>query len=664
MRSLAWLWICAAALGQTQSPPAEPEKPPDQKTEKIDADSGATADRWLTGSVDLGYRWRTAPGGNQNVYRSIVDLGEGPKLLNADFSILDSKHRWFDRIDTHAANWGDDPYTTLNVTARKSRVYDFTSSYRNIAYFNNLPSFANPLLDRGVLTSEQFFDMRNRMSSYELSLRPSTWIVPYIAYDRASGYGNGVTTFVSDQNEYPVPTRSNFSQNNMRGGIRIERNRYHATIEQGGATFRDDQALFQPVGASNLGNRETPFLGNTLSLKGLSQASGVRGDSVYTKVMGTAQPWDWLSLYGQYLYARPQNDTNYQQSNTGNFILQSQALVFTSQQYLLSSAAKVPHQSGQVGAEIRLHPRVRVITNWLTDRIDISGDNAGKNSLTNGVSTKQINLADTTSLRNDYNHVEADVFWDVTPHLTLRGGYRYQWGSTSSFVLPPAGLTNADTADFRRSVGKGGFNYRMGRKLSVTGDVEGAGTESAYFRTSLYQYLKGRVQGSYQASAQLTFSAAFSAISNQNRSANIDLDYRGLQSSASVLWNPGGQKRIGFQGTYTRSTIRSDIRILVPQSLQQDRSTYNDNSHSIQSIVDLVIPGLGPQARLSAGGSFLISSGSRPTSYFQPVCKLLIPFSRSVAWVSEWSYYGYGESTYAYEGFRTHLVTTGVRIAH
>src|SRR3954454_9915706 len=238
------LLFCIAAWGQeAQSPPAaaaKPATPADQKAAETTAESPVpVTERWLTGSFDVGYRWRTGPAGNENVYRSLVDLGDGPKLLNADFSIVDPKRRWFDRIDTRAANWGDDPYTTLNVAAHKSRVYDFVSSYRNLAYFNNLPSFANPLLDRGVLTSERTFDIRNRMSSFELTLLPDNWLIPYVAYDRASGYGTGVTTFVSDQNEYPVPFRSNFSQNNMHGGVRIELNRYHVTVEQGGTTFRD-----------------------------------------------------------------------------------------------------------------------------------------------------------------------------------------------------------------------------------------------------------------------------------------------------------------------------------------------------------------------------------------------------------------------------------------
>ena len=288
MRAVTWFWLCFSAWAQTPPslPPDQPAAvPADQKADGPSPQSPvASSEHWISGSIDLGYRWQTGPGGNKNVYRSIVDLGSGPKLLDADFSIVDPKHRWFDRIDTRAANWGDDPYTTLSVAVYKKRTYDFSSSYKNIAYFNDVPTFANPLLDRGVLTSERTFDVRNRMSSFDLTIRPGTAIVPYFSYDRASAYGDGVTTFVSDQNEYPVPFHSNFSQNNIRAGLRIESNRYHVTIEQGGTTFHDDQALYQSAGP-NPGNRGTPYLGSTLYLNGLSQTSAVSD----TKVL--QRPW-------------------------------------------------------------------------------------------------------------------------------------------------------------------------------------------------------------------------------------------------------------------------------------------------------------------------------------------------------------------------------------
>lgn len=656
MRAAACLCFVAAAYAQEAAKPQEPaaESPAESPVP-------ATEHR-ITGWVEVGYRWVAGPAGSQNMYRSVVDLGEGPKLLGADFTIIDPKRRWFDRIDTRASNWGDDPYTTLYVTARKEKVYDFLSSYRNLAYFNNIPSFANPLLERGIYTSERIFDRRSRMSSYDLTLLPGNWITPYLAYDRASGYGNGVTTFVSDQNEYPVPDRSNFSQNNFRGGVRIEMPRYHATVEQGGTSFRDDQYLYQAAGGSNPGNRPNRYLNQDLYLTSLSQALGVRGDSIYTKALGTAQPKDWLALYGQFLYARPRNETTYQQFNTGNFVLPGQALFFSSQQYLLNSASKVPHQSWNAGAEVRLHPRIRVITSWMSDRIQISGINTGQQTWSRETTSRQIPVADSTALRNNFNQVETDVLWDVTGKFTLRGGYRYVWGDTFNLLLPPQGLTSQSQASLQRNIGKGGFNFRPTAKLSITGDVEGAGSENAYYRTSLFRYQRTRLQGAYQLSAHTSVSVSFSSLNNRNPTPGIDYRYLGMQTSVSVLWNPGPEKPFSFQGSYTRATIKSEIAYLAGPFYDPEQSRYRDNAHSIQGMFDVRMPKrLGPEARLSAGGSFFISSGSRPTNYFIPVGKLILPVTRGLAWVSEWTYYGYSESFYSYEGFRTHLITTGVR---
>ena len=36
------------------------------------------------------------------------------------------------------------------------------------------------------------------------------------------------------------------------------------------------------------------------------------------------KPASWIHLYGQFLYSRPENDTTYQQFNTGNFAPSSQ----------------------------------------------------------------------------------------------------------------------------------------------------------------------------------------------------------------------------------------------------------------------------------------------------------------------------------------------------
>jgi hypothetical protein len=116
-----------------QQPAAQPAVNPVSSTEQ-----------WLTGSVDLGFRWVSGIGGSVPTYRSVVDLRQDFELLGLDLTIQDPRKRWFDHLDVRGYGWGGEPYNTAHVDAAKSGIYDFTLDYRNIAYFNALPSFANP----------------------------------------------------------------------------------------------------------------------------------------------------------------------------------------------------------------------------------------------------------------------------------------------------------------------------------------------------------------------------------------------------------------------------------------------------------------------------------------------------------------------------------------
>ncbi|MEP6534672.1 MAG: hypothetical protein ABJF23_05100 [Bryobacteraceae bacterium] len=602
----------------------------------------------VNGSVDVGYRWVSDPAGSFNTYRSIVNLGSGLKLLGAEFSIVDPKKRFFDRIDTRAYSWGDDPYTTLHVNARKQRLYDFNADYRDIAYFNAMPSFANPLLTRGSLLNQRSFDTQRRFSSFDLDIFPSRTIVPYLSYGRSSGSGNGVTTFVTSGNEYAVPDHVRDSMEDFRGGVRFEYRRVHFNLEQGGTRFKDDQQLYSS-GNVNTGNRNTPFLGQTLLLKNLLQSYGVRGTSVYSKAMVTANPVSWMDVSGQLLYSQPQTDVNYQQANTGNFVDLGNLLFYTSQQYLLSATAKLPRTSGNVGVEIRPFRRVRILESWLTDRLHTASSTAFP--------------VQTARLVTNYSQQEIDVLVDVTTKLTVRGGYRYVWGDAGSFVLPLTGLNAIDSGKLERHVGIAGISFRPGSKISMSGEFEGSSGGSSYFRTSLNNYTRMHARGQYQMLSTLLLAADFSLLTNQNPAAGTQYDYLARQSSLSLHWTPKALK-FSIDGDYTRSTMRSDIFYLIPQTLTPEQSLYRDNAHLLTALLNVPLPSYrGQTAKLTAGGSFAISAGSRPTNYFQPLIGLYAPVTKKLMWVSQWRYYGYSESFYAYEGFRTHILTTGLRFS-
>jgi hypothetical protein len=636
-----------------------------------------SSQEWLTGYIDLGYRWLTGVGGSFDTYRSVVDLGSGPKMLGTDFTVTDPKHRYFDTINVRAFNWGDDPYSTFHLDAKKAKLYDFSVDYRNIAYYSNLPAFADPLMDiNGVVLNEQSLDTRQKMTGVQLDIWPGRWIVPYLAYDHDASTGSGIATFVSDGNEYPVASLVRNSTNNYRGGARIELSHFHITLEQGGTTFKDDQQLNQSAGQVNYGNFFSPLLGQTLYLTGAGQAYGVRGSSIYTKGLLSANVTSWFDLYGQFLYSQPDSNVNFQQFSTGNQVLLSKALFYAGEQSLVSAEAKMPHTSGSFGGEIRPFRRFRVLPSWLTDRMHTNSSSSNQQNLTglqNGMmgSLALDNLL-SSSLVTNYNQVELSMMFDLTSKITLRGGYRYVWGNASDVILPISGLDSLDQGKIRRNVALAGAVWRPLGKVSINLDFEGGSSSSTYFRTSLYDYQRGRARGRYQISPTWSFSANVSALHNRNPTPEANYYFLAHQESASLLWSPTGWgKNLTFETSYTHGAVRSDINYLDPEFLIPERSLYIDNSNTVTALIDLKLRGwLGykmpgraeDRTKLTLGGSAFLSSGSNPTTFYQPTTKMDITWSKHVDWVTEWRYYGFAETFYQYQGFRAQTVTTGVRL--
>jgi hypothetical protein len=617
----------------------------------------------LTGWIDFGYRWQTGVGGSDAAYRSIVNLGSGPKLLGTDFTLADPKHRWFDTIAVRADTWGDEPSSSVHVDAKKSGVYDFNADYRDFAYYNFLPTYADPLLSQGIVLDEQSFDTRSKIAALSLDIRPGHWWTPYFGWDHDSSSGTGATVFVTDGNNYPVPNTLRDSTDLYRGGVRFEKPHFHLTVEEGGTVFKSDQSLYQNPGSTNYGNFSSPIFGQTLDLTSLLAAYGIGESSAYSKAQLTAKPTSWLDIYGQFLYSQPNTNVHYQQTDTGNLYRQSQILFYSAEQQLSNAAAQQPHTTGSLGAEIRPFKRVRIVESWLTDRLHDAGSAATAQTLFFTGSSLALSSLIASTLVTNYSQEAIDVFFDASSKLTLRGGYRYVWGDALYAFLPPAGLASSNQEQLRQNIGTGSATYRPSQKISVTGQIEGASSSGVYFRTSLYNYQKVRAQVHYQPLPTLSLLADFSLLNNSNPLAGTLYKYWMYQESLSLYWSPRASKIFDIQGSYMRSDLKSNISYLDPGDLSQQVSLYRDNSHTGTALFDLAWPhGKRFAPKLSAGGSFFISSGSRPTSYYQPVAKLWLPLGKHLSWFSEWRYYGYGEAFYLYEGFRTNLVTTGLRI--
>lgn len=652
--------LAAQAPVGSQAPVPPPPKDAIPLVQQPDLAAPA-AEPFLTGNLDVGYRWVSGVGGDFNTYRSVVNLGDGPKLFNLDAVIVPPAWKFADRIQVNANNWGGDPYNFARVSARKLGVYDFYWNYRNIAYFNFLPSFANPNLERGIFLNQRGFDTFKRINDAELVLRPGRRITPYVAYNRSGDRGTGTTNIVLESNEYTVPDRIDNNVNIYRAGSRFLFNRYNLTLEAGGISYDNDQRV--AIGDTpNFGNRTTPFLGQTLFLTEGLQNYNVNGSGVFTRGMFAANPVAWADVFAQFQFSQLKSTTRFTENAAGNLVNLATVSFFNELIRTADSRVKQPHPSGQIGAELRPTRWLRILEFASTNRLHSAGTELLiDRMLFAGLqpTLETVNLAE--RLEVTYNQQQVNFLFDVTPRLMLRAGHRYVWGDAEAPAALILGGTGTEAAELRRNVALAGATWRSPRKLRVTVEYEGSPGDRSFFRTSVNEYQKGRVLARYQALPSLAVTFNFGIFDNSNP-APSQYDFQSRDTSLSVYWAPQGGKRVSFIAEYARATVSSDISFVVPSTLQEALSSYRERSHTGLVLAEFPLPGRGVfQPRLDLGGSLFYSTGTRPSRYYQPFGRFRLPLGEHVAWYGEWRWYGFTQPTFLFEGFRSNQVITGLR---
>ena len=652
--------FCLVAGAQTQEAASPAPAAPAATAQAAPETSVPSDEQWLTGWIEFGYRFNSGPNGSLSTYRSVVNLGAGPKLTGLDFTFTNLNKHLVDSIRVRASDWTD-PYSTLNVYAAKERFYHFTASYRSLAYFNDLPSYADPLLSRGIQLDEQSFDSRRHITSMELQFAPGRMISPYLGFDHDGATTQGTSAFQTGDNEYAVPYTQADVGNQYRGGINVALPRLHLTLEEGGNTWKSNENVFAT--GLNTGNSSSVILGQTLDVNTLLQAWGVRGSGQYSRAALTASPLSWLEVFGHFGYSDPHNSVNYSQIDGGNLLLLSQVLFYNGEQFLLSAATRMPHTSGDAGTEMRFG-RFRVDQHWTTDRMHNSGSSSGTDTLYatgTAASLESLTSAFSALFASNYNEYEAGVAMDVTTGIRVRGAYRRVWGDGGDLVLPQAGLITVQTDKLSRNVALGSASWRVSSKLLVAADFELGRSGSEYYRTSLYNYSKARVTGRYDLSSTARLSVDYRVLSNQNPLAGSPYKYFSHQESAALQWTPRSVKNTSFDAVYEHCGYRTQMSYLDPTYLVTTISNYREYCHDVSATANITLPKAWKRAKLSAGGSALLTSGSRPTQYYQPTARLTVPLTGSLGWFALWQYYGFAENFYGFENFQTHLFTTGLR---
>jgi len=642
-------------VGKPKEEKKEEQKKEEPKKEEPKAESPSPAvEKALSGVLDLGYRVIPNNRGDYATYRSVVNEGEGIRLPNLELNFTPEKSKYLDELRLNAHNWGD-PYDTVRLTAGKRGWWEFTGRYSNMFYYNNLPSFAN-LNTVGVYQGGQrAYDTSVRDYDNEFSLFPGRILSPYIGFLRNSSAGNGVTPLVLDGNEYPLRNLIGWDQETVYGGVRFELRRFHATVEQGENWFNDNQKVYSTE--QNLGDRLAAILGQTQLLTSGTEQYTLRGSGPYTKVMATAEPVNFLDLSGQYVRSNPNLTSQYNQAVTGNLYEPALFALFPGETDQLFGSVHAPHTLAGGSAELRVW-KFRIRQNYDKDQYE-SPANA---SLTDVLTATPQNLTTTLNsveyLKVTTERESTEVLFEADKHITVRGGYRREWGQAQ---VPGDFLTTGttETASLLRNVGLFGLVVRPIQRLTWTSEYEVGRSPETIFRTSLGDYSRWRNQVRYQVRDDLSLQGVYAFMVNTNRQSAMTFDAR--QASLSAQWVPRSAKHLSLLADYTRSTLRSDITYLIPLALISADSLYADNAHTGTLLAE-VTPSGAHAPRFTAGGSFVATSGSRPSRYWQPLGRVAIPLNNRWQVYSEWRWYGFRQPFDSVEGFRTHEILSGFRL--
>ena len=576
-------------------------------------------------SVELGFRWNPRIHGSRDAYRSVVNLGEGPRILSFDWNAA-APWTFADTASLSGSGWGGDPWAFTRGSLEKRGVYRLRADYRSLAYFNALPSFANPAAGRGVFLNQRSFDTNRRYADVQFDWKPGGRISPYFGYSHDSGSGRGVTNYTSLANEYPVLNLMDDRTRDTRGGVTFSGGRGQLTLEQGWTWFRDEQRL--STADRNLGNRTGSYLGRELFLQDLEQRYDTRGDGAYSRAVFNLDAGARLAVSGQFLYSRPDSRTHYNERAAGLLAADPVMFVGIQNRVLLASAIH-PHITGSGAAEVRITGKLRVLESFTADRLN--------------------SAIRENRFEANWNRQQAEIVYDPMNALTLRGGHRFTWGDM-------AARENGIPSELQNHAALAGVTWRRGTKWSFSSDLERTLSDASYFRASLHDYTRARLRLRWLPAGPLSVTAVGSLLDNDTPGRE-GYRLRDRQAGLSAYWTPRDGKRFTLLADYTRSRIHSSIGFLVPQDRTLEISRYQERAHAGTLFLEFKAAGM----RLGLGGSAFVSEGSRPMRFYRPQIQAGGPFLKRVEWLAEWRWHQLGEPFYRYEEFRAHQALIGLR---
>jgi len=570
------------------------------------------------------------------------------------------------------SSWGGDPYNTIRLRLERHHRYRFDFNYWRMAYVNLLPTFANPLLEQGVLINQHSFNQSRRLSSYALTLFPDTGFQVRLGYDRNYAFGQALTTFSIGLDEFALRDPIRTTTNDYHLGVDMRLGRVDLTVEQDFRVFKDDIATFQPSGLVNNGN--SPRLGpvgarnpQQILLTSFNRNNGVRGFIPATRLGLNSRLAEQLQLTGRVVYSDADVDFNRDEILSGT-LFDLSALSFITRQSS-TTVANASRPTTMADASVNYRPIARltftnsasfnhfvIAGNSLVETLQILGMDFLGNPPPPGQMQRMISslLNERTSISSFRNLFETS--YDVLPRLTLRGGYRFTHRRADLNIPVPFRGMEESTLDTHTGIA--GLSLRATKNLRLLTQFERGTADNVFTRVEARNVTRIRVRSSFQPLEKWRLSGQYLLTDSRNPNPFVDNIQRNRTFNINSSWFPND--RFGLDLGYTRVDVSSFTDIINPRTFERGRSVYIANDNVVDADLSFAPT---RAAQVSFGYSLINAQGTFPLNYHQPRARISYDFPRRITWIATWGWYGYNEKSVAIQDYRAHLLTSSLRIS-
>lgn len=224
----------------------------------------------ISTNIEAGWRWRDVDG-NNNVYRTHLNVGDGFKLFNVFLQGLPTGegNKLFDSFLISTSSLIDESTQRASVMFRKRGVYKFDFNYRDQKYIFFYPNFA---------LNQHRNDNQRRSIDANLAVTPGKMRFN-LGFSRYTFDGNAFSTWDFSRDEFIVFAPVNRTTNDFRLGWDFSWLGVDVSLEQ---IIRDFEGKtdFSLLPADSLGNNPT----NRTKVRQFSRAAPIDGSAPVSRI--------------------------------------------------------------------------------------------------------------------------------------------------------------------------------------------------------------------------------------------------------------------------------------------------------------------------------------------------------------------------------------------